>query len=183
VQKCQIKISKKKFFRVAPTLFGTRPAFTPAPLRGKKHPYISTRYNTKTTHTARKPLQKHLKINPFDKMSANRLFCFLFVNHSPLFSCKMLLVCAFPCQNVTLCPTVAGWLCRLCQVVPVPPAFLGCAASTKKKCVFSAKSLLLFCSVKKKYYICVGFERATLNARKLSRATRQPREWRKIERL
>ena len=34
--------------------------------------------------------------------------------------------------------------------------------------------------MKKKCYICVGFKRAMLNARKLSRATRQPGEWRKI---
>ena len=37
--------------------------------------------------------------------------------------------------------------------------------------------------MKKKYYICVGFERAMLNARKLSRATRQPGEWRKSEKV
>ena len=100
VQKCQIKIRKKKFFRVAPPPFGTRSAFTLAPLLGRKHPYISTRYNTETTDTVQIHTPKYPKINPFDKMSANRRFYFLFVNHSPLLFYKMLLVCAFPCQNV-----------------------------------------------------------------------------------
>ena len=42
-------INQKKFFRVAPPLFGTRSAFTPVPLRWQKHRYTSTSYNTKST--------------------------------------------------------------------------------------------------------------------------------------
>lgn len=98
----------------------------------------------------------------------------------------MLLVCAFPCQNVTgsvlLLPASCAGLPG-CQVVPVPPAFLGCAASSKKMRFFCKKFVKSLHNIKYCYIFVVDKERATLNARKLSRATRQPGEWRKFEKV
>jgi hypothetical protein len=56
-------------------------------------------------------------------------------------------------------------------------------ASTKKNAFFLQKVCKKFAQYKIKLYICVVKERATLNARELSRATRQPREWRKFEKV
>ena len=134
VQKCQIKIRKKKIFRVTLPSFGTRSAFTPVPLWVQKHYYISRCYNTKTFVLVQIHPKKCPKINPFDKMLANRLFFFLFVNHSPVFYCKMLLVCAFPCQNVT------SSVLLLLSV---------CAASSKKNAFFLQKVCYYFVVSKK----------------------------------
>ena len=50
----------------------------------------------------------------------------------------------------------------------------------KKNAFFLKKVRKKFAQYKIKLYICVVKERATLNARELSRATRRPGEWRKM---
>ena len=120
----------------------------PHPFRALMLNGLQSRNDRFGVATAKNRPQKYRIYPDFDKMSANRLFCFLFSCHSQVFPCKMLLFRAFLCQNVNRFLAVL-------RCVPGFPATWRLSSFLKKKCVFSVKSLLLFCSLKNICYICI----------------------------
>lgn len=158
-QKCCADFCEKKIFRVAPPIFGTRSAFTPAPLRSKTH--IDSKEVTAQKRPTRyqyhsQNIQKSTLLTKCQRMGVFSFFLST-IRHFSLAKCYLFAL--FPCKMLSA--IFCCWVVVLHRV--------------KKNAFFLQKVCKKFAQYKIKLYFCVVKERAILNARELSRA--KPPAW------